>query len=113
MNNKLKFFNEAFKILLAIATTTWAIYLALIFLVEDREGCAAGISGQLFTVLALIAGGLSALPLLYGLLRLLFWPNGQKSRTVLSGGWVMACGIAVFITAIILFALALSQYGCS
>jgi hypothetical protein len=112
MKDKVRFFNEAFKVLGATAASMWVLYFSFLLFVGDSAGCAVGSSGQLFGALALVAGLLSAIPLIQGLLRLLFWPTGQKVKGVWTGGWIVGCGIAIFVIALILFAIAASQYGC-
>lgn len=112
MYNKLKFFDETFKVLLAVAASMWAVYGMTIFFSEGEESCAYDISSPFFTALAVAAGIMTALPLFYGLARLLLWPDGSKSRANWLGGWVISTGLAVFITAVIIFAVVVSQFGC-
>jgi hypothetical protein len=108
----LKFFDETFKILLAIAVSIWAIFAALILFVDDRQGCVSGAAGGLFTVMAIIAGVMSAPPLLYGLARLLWWPNGAEGKGVWAAGTVILSGVGFFVAAAVAFAITVSHFGC-
>lgn len=112
MDNKIKFFDETFKVLLSMTVCAWALYVVFVFFVGDSEGCVSGTPGWLITILAWTVGILSAPPLIYGLARLLFWPNGPKDKSVWASGWIVSAGVGIFIAAVILFAIGLSQFGC-
>lgn len=109
--NKEKFFDETFKVLLALTLTTWALYAAFIVFVGDSQNCSAGAPSWLFSSLAVISGLLTAPPLAYGLFRLLQWPGGPK-KGVKAGGWFVSIGIVIFVFAATMLALAISHYGC-
>ncbi|HTH71835.1 MAG TPA: hypothetical protein VL737_00545 [Candidatus Pristimantibacillus sp.] len=112
MESRLKFFNETFKVLLAIMVCGWLMYLALIFLVSDNNRCMADTPDLLFTISAWTVGILSAPPLVYGMARLFFAPNSGKSQLSQAAGWIVSIGAGIFVAGLILFALAISQYGC-
>ena len=112
MDNKQKLIDDTFKLLLIFTASAWAIYIAFLLLVGQNESCSVDPPGRFITFFALLAGLLTAPPLLYGLGRFLFWPTGQKSRYTWIGGWILAFGAGIFIVLASLFALALSQYGC-
>jgi len=109
--NKTKFFDETFKVLLAVTVSTWLVYVAFIVFVGESESCAVGAPGWLFTTMAVTTGVMSAPPLVYGLVRLLMWPGGPKSG-VKAGAWFVGTGVVLFVVAATLLALAISQYGC-
>lgn len=111
MDNKIQFFDQTFRLLVVLAGCAWAIYAMLLIFAGDSNGCAADVS-TLFTVSALAAGIFTAPPIIYGLARLLFWPNGPKTNMLGVAGWVLSVGAGIFITVVILFSLAISQYGC-
>ena len=89
----------------------WVIYLMLIVFAGNSEGCTVSNIAWLFSAFAWIAGILSAPPLIYGLARLVFWPNGEKNKLLSVG--IVAGGAAIFVTAATLVAMAVSQYGCA
>jgi hypothetical protein len=107
---KFKFFDQAFKMLLSVTFSTWAIFIFMLVLFSSRAGeCTEG-TMWLFTVSAWTAGILSAPPLLYGLARILFWDNGTKNGK--TSGIVLVVGTLLFVSVVTLFALAVSRYGC-
>ena len=108
----INFFNETFKILLVMTVCAWLLYIAFVVFVGDTEDCALGAPGWLFNVLPVTTGVLTAPPLIYGLVRLLYWPKSEEGESVWLAGWLVGSGIVVFVVAAILLALALSQYGC-
>jgi hypothetical protein len=112
MENKLKFFDETFKVLLTMTVCAWIIYVMFLLFADDNKGCVSGPPTFVLTGLALAAGILTAPPLIYGLVRLVFSTKEPKSAITWMAGWMIAGGIAIFVTGAILLALALSQYGC-
>ena len=110
MDNKVKFFDEVFKLLLALTACAWLIYIALVIFAGDTTGCIH--AGWLFTASAWTAGIFSAPPIVYGLGRLLFWPGGSKGTKVKVMGWGLSVGAGIFISLVIIFALVVSQFGC-
>lgn len=110
--DKEKFFDDTFKMLLALTAGVWIVYVVFLLFAGDGKVCEAASSELILNVLALSAGILTAPPLVYGLVRLLFWPEGPKGQTIWIAAWFVSCGVAVFVTASILFSLAISQYGC-
>jgi hypothetical protein len=112
MDNKIKFFDQTFKVLVILAACTWAIYLMLLLFAGDSATCKLGAPSQIFTIAAWTVGILTGPPVAYGLVRVLFWPGGPKNRAVYVAGWMVGVGAALFIAATVLFALAISQYGC-
>lgn len=109
--DKTKFFNQTFKMLLSLSVCLWALYFLLVAYIAESQGCTPG-ADWLVTTGAWAAGISSAPPLMYGLARFIFWPNGPKGMAVLLGGWMLSFGAAVFVTVAIVFALAISNYGC-
>ena len=110
MDSKIKFFDEVFKMLVSLAVCAWVIYGMLVIFVSDGDSCGAEVSG-LFRVCALAAGILTAPPIVYGLIRLVFWPEGPKSRAVKVASVVLSCGAGLFVAIVILFAAAVAR-GC-
>ena len=109
MNGKIRLFDETLKVLVATAATSWLLYVVSIVFISENDVCT---SDSLYNAVALITGLLTALPFVYGLVKLLVWPNGQKSVFNKFAGWIVSCGVGIFIVAVTLFALAISQYGC-
>ena len=113
MNDTSTFINDTFMVLLTITASTWIIYLLFIGFTGDGPGCAAStVAKSFYDIISWAAGILTAPPLVYGLLRLLFWPTGTKNVGVWAAGAVAAGGIAFFVVAVVLFAQAIAQYGC-
>lgn len=110
--DKEKFFDDTFKMLLAVAVGVWIVYVVFLLFAGEGKACEAGSSELMLSALALSAGILTAPPLVYGLVRLLFWPNGPKGSSTWVAAWFVSLGVAVFVAGAILFALAISQYGC-
>lgn len=109
--NKLKFFDEVFKLLLALVACAWGIYVLLALFASDVDGCAVG-STWLLSGSAIAAGILSVLPIIYGLIRLLFWPNSSSGVKTTATGWILSCVVAIFTSLVILLVLMISRYGC-
>lgn len=109
--DKTKFFNQTFKMLLSLTVCLWAIYFLLVAFVSESQGCTVG-ADWLVTTGAWAAGISSAPPLIYGLARFIFWPKGPRGGAAVLGGWVLSFGAGIFVTCAILFALAISNYGC-
>ena len=107
--DKTKFFDQTFKMLLALMASAWVIYFLLLIFASDAKDCMAG-TGRLFTTSAWLAGVSSAPPLVYGLFRFIAWPNGPKTSAGKVG--ILVIGASIFVTLAILFALAISKYGC-
>lgn len=107
--DKTKLFSQTFKMLLGVMASVWVIYMMLIVFASDASECMAGTS-RLVVVSAWLAGILSAPPLIYGLIKLLFYPNSAKTGKL--SGWVLSIGAAIFISLVILLALAIAEYGC-
>jgi hypothetical protein len=83
----------------------------LVLFVGD-EGCMAIDSTLLFRISSVAAGIMTAPPIVYALVRLLFWPGGPKNTSVYVMGWILRGGVGLFIAVAIIFALAISQFGC-
>ena len=113
MENKIRFFDETFKALLAVMVSAWVLYVILIFFIGDNDNCVPpGFPTGVFVGGAYVVAIASVLPIVYGLVRVLFWPNGPKSRSTYIAGWVMSGLASLFVGAVILFAFLLSQFGC-
>lgn len=112
MNNKEKIFDDTFKILLSLTVTTWVIYGVFLLFAGENRSCQPGPPEMILSALAIATGVLAAPPLVYGFVRLLFWPKSPKNTATWIAAWVIGVGMSVFIAAAILFALAVSQYGC-
>lgn len=108
----IKFFNETFKILLAMTVCTWLLYGAFIAFVGDTTDCALGAPDWLFNVLAVTTGVMTAPPLVYGLARTLFSRHKDDHESVWAAGWIVGIGMVIFVVAAVMVALAISQYGC-
>jgi|GEM_PF-4037237 len=108
--SKLRFFDQTFKVLVSLSGCVWIMYFVLIFLVGDEATCSADNPRQLFVMAAWTVGVISALPMVYGLGRLLFGPGGPR-RNGLTGSIIIS-GAGVFVAGVILFALAIAEYGC-
>jgi hypothetical protein len=109
--DKIKFFDEVCKLLLALAACAWIIHVMLVLFVGN-EGCMAVDSTMLFRISSFAAGIMTAPPIVYSLVRLLFWPGGPKNTSVHVMGWVLSGGVGLFIATAIIFALTISQFGC-
>ncbi len=113
MDSKEKFFDDTFKMLLALTAGIWVVYAVFLLFAGDGKICQASPPSEaILNGLALSAGLLTAPPLVYGLARFLSWPGGPKNKAGLAGAWLVGFGMAVFVAAATMFALAISQYGC-
>ncbi len=109
--SNLKLFNQTFKVLVVITVCIWAIYIMVLLFAGTKGACASGAATRLVNQFAWLAGIFSAPPIAYGLTRLLLWPNGTLKANK-GSGWLIGSGAAVFVGALTLFALLISQYGC-
>ena len=112
MDNKQKFFNQTFKVLVVLTITIWAIYVMLLLFAGTKEGCTSGAADRILTQFAWVAGICSAPPIAYGLVRLLQSPTGGGGKSTKLSGWIISCGAAIFVAAVILFAIIIAEYGC-
>lgn len=112
MENREKFFDETFKILLSVTVSVWVIYVAFLLFAGDSKVCTTTPPDPILNVMAIAAGVLTAPPLVYGLVRLLFWPKSPRSGSVWLAAWVICCGVGIFVGGAVLLAFALLQYGC-
>ncbi len=112
MDNKQKFFNQTFKVLLALTISIWAIYVMLLLFAGTKEACMSGAANRILSQFAWVAGVFSAPPIAYGLVRLLQAPTGSGGKSSKLSGWIIGCGAAIFVGAVISFAVIISAYGC-
>lgn len=89
----------------------WALYIMLV-LFGESETCGLGSANWLLSTFALTAGILTAVPLVYGLARLLLWPTGTKTKNIWLSGFIISAGVIIFATLATLIAAAISHYGC-
>ena len=112
MNNKLSFFDDTFRILFTLTISVWALYVALVIFATEGQSCMPGTSNGVLGVCALVTGVLSAPPLLYGLVRLLAWPDGPRIKNLWLIGLIIGAGVIVFVALATFLAMAIAQYGC-
>jgi hypothetical protein len=109
---KLKFFDQTFRMLLYLVICLWGLFILLVVFVGESQRCADSAS-WLVSSAAWLAGVSSAPPLIYGLVRFLFWPNSpKKGGWIKVGGLILCIGAGLFVTGVILLAQAISHYGC-
>jgi len=112
MENKIKLASGTFRILGILMIGAWVVFVVSLVLLGDSPDCTEGTHDAFFTTLAFVVGGLTAPPLVYGFVRLLFWPKGTKTKLGMVAGWVVGGAIGIFVAAVVAFAVSISQFGC-